>query len=73
MNQELRLLLGDLTDEQYRARLEGYPLWPVARPGWSQRFRRIAEGIGAFVVLVGLFTLILGGGAIAVALGVPPR
>ncbi len=55
MNAAWRLLTGQITDSEYRALMDaeyrGLRLH-VARPGWSRRFRRVAETVAAAAVLV---------------------
>lgn len=53
---EIRLLLGQLSDDEYRGWLEGHPLFPVARRGWAGRWRLVGEAI-AGVVIFGLLLL----------------
>lgn len=56
---EVRLLLGWITDEEYRGALvaESRGLrFPIARPGWPRRFYRVIEGIVALLIFALLLT-----------------
>lgn len=68
---ELRLIAGLVGEDEYRAYVAMGSL-PIARPGWSWRFRRVLDGIAAAVVFVILVAAVLSLGAIAVGLGVQP-
>jgi hypothetical protein len=57
MRHELALLTGQTTDAEYFAQVDAASRglrFPVARPGWSNRWRRVLEGVGSFLVYVAL-------------------
>lgn len=57
MMREVRLLLGQSTEYEYRGTIEAESRglrFPVARPGWRRRWYRVAEGIVTFVIFIGL-------------------
>lgn len=69
MSPELRLALGEITDEEYFAdldrELDGWSRLPIARPGWSNRWVGVVRmalyvlAMVAFALLV-IFTFALG-------------
>jgi hypothetical protein len=67
---ELRLLTGGLSDDEYRSLFDtgAYLLRrDIGRPGWPTRWRRVFEGVAAFLVFVFVLGVLLGGCVLAAA------